>query len=193
MKKNLVIVCSLLLMTAGYTQQDQVANPDLIDPALNETQNIFLNNQAEALLYQTGNILSDYPPGWPEPAPRRSALLLLDGVLHDVYAPQRPPVQNFFKTLIKKAIDEIEQTKIINGARIWKLYNHGFLVRTKSVTIGFDLVSGKSVRVEEFSMGNSRKRGGGAILSGSKGEPASGEVTRVRGVEDVLPAHPTPF
>ncbi len=67
-------------------------------------------------------------------------------------------MQNFFKTLIKKAIDEIEKTKIIYGARIWKLYNHGFLIRTKSVTIGFDLVSGKSVRVEEFSMGNDEMR-----------------------------------
>ncbi len=55
---------------------------------------------------------------------------------------------------MKEAIDEIGQTEIVNGARIWKLYNHGFLIRTRSVTIGFDLVRGKSVRVEEFSISN---------------------------------------
>ena len=55
---------------------------------------------------------------------------------------------------MKEAIDEIEQTEILDGARIWKLYNHGFIIRTRSVTVGFDLVRGKSVRVEEFSIEN---------------------------------------
>jgi L-ascorbate metabolism protein UlaG (beta-lactamase superfamily) len=76
--------------------------------------------------------------------------MLLDGVLHDVYAPQRPPVQQFFKTRMRNAIKEIEQTEITEGARIWKLYDHGFVIRTNTVTIGFDLIRGKSARAEGF-------------------------------------------
>ena len=154
MKKILSIACLLAIMAISSAQTNQTASADLIDPSLNEIQNLFLNNQAEALLSQANEVFANHPPGWPEPPSRRSAFLLMDGVLHDEYAPLRPPVQDFFKTRMKAAIDEIEQTEIKDGARIWKLYNHGFLIRTRSVTIGFDLVRGKSVRVEDFSIGN---------------------------------------
>jgi len=122
----------------------------LIDTTLNEIQNLFLNKQAEALLGQVNQVLVNYLPDWPEPPARKSALLLLDGVLHDVYAPQRPPVQSFLKDRLRMAAEDIEQTEVSEGARIWKLYNHGFIVRTRSVTIGFDLVSIKSAGIDGF-------------------------------------------
>jgi L-ascorbate metabolism protein UlaG (beta-lactamase superfamily) len=149
MIKILSIIYFFIFIPASFAQNH---NSDLIDPALNDVQNRFLNNQAEALIDQAGKVLSNYHPDWPEAETRKSALLLLDAVLHDVYAPHRPPVQNFFKKSIKRAITNIEQTEISQGARIWKLYNHGFLVRTNSVTIGFDLISGKSVQVAGFSI-----------------------------------------
>lgn len=141
------------MITMGCAAQEQAGTTVIIDATLNQRENQFLNNQAEALLSQASEVFANYPPGWPEPAARRSALMLLDGVLHDVYAPQRPPVQQFFKTRIKQAIEEIEQTEISDGARIWKLYNHGFVIRTKSVTLGFDLIRGKSVRADGFLIG----------------------------------------
>ena len=151
MNKIFSIAGLLVLITiACNAQNKQVRNSVLIDTTLNEVQNQFLDNQAEALLSQANEVFSDYPPDWPEPAARRSALLLLDGVLHDVYAPQRSPVQSFFKTRMRKAVEEIEQTEIATGARIWKLYDHGFVIRTKTVTIGFDLIRGESARAEGF-------------------------------------------
>jgi L-ascorbate metabolism protein UlaG (beta-lactamase superfamily) len=51
---------------------------------------------------------------------------------------------------MRKAIEEMEQTEIGIGAHIWKLYDHGFVVRTKSVTIGFDLIRGRSAGAEGF-------------------------------------------
>lgn len=154
MKKIISLACLLALLAVGLAQTSQTGSDELIDPSLNQIQNEFLNNQAKALLGQANIVFANHPPGWPEPTGRRSAFLLIDGVLHDEFAPMRPPVQDFFKNRIKKAIDEIEQTEVIDGARIWKLYNHGFLVRTRSVTLGFDLVRGKSVRVEEFCIGD---------------------------------------
>ena len=152
MERIVAIAGLLVFFTLSSAQNNPTTPADLIDPALSEIQNQFLNNQAEALLNQANEVFSKDPPAWPEPAARHSALLLLDGVLHDVYAPLRPPVQIFLKTRLKKAVDEIEQTEIINGARIWKLYNHGFLIRTRSVTIGFDLISMKSAGIEGFSI-----------------------------------------
>jgi len=39
-----------------------------------------------------------------------------------------------------------------DGARIWKLYNMGFIVRTKTATIAFDLVRGDSARNQDFAL-----------------------------------------
>jgi hypothetical protein len=154
MKKILSTAGLLACIAIGCNaQNNQTVGSVIIDATLNETQNQFMNSQAEALLGQASEVFSDYPPNWPEPAARRSALMLLDGVLHDRYAPERPPVQLFFKTRIGRAVEEIERTEITDGARIWKLYDHGFVIRTKSVTIGFDLIRGKSAGAEGFLIG----------------------------------------
>ena len=138
---RIILTASLLLfITHRSYSQNTSREYVLIDTTLNEQQDQFLNNQAEALLSQANEVFYKYPPNWPEPEARRSALLLLDGVLHDVYAPKRPPVQQFFKTRMRKAIEEIERSEVTDGARIWKLYDHGFVIRTESVTIGFDLI-----------------------------------------------------
>lgn len=150
--KRYIVVLLILISLISTSQNNQTKESVRIDTTLNEVQNQFMDNQAEALLNEANKLFSDYPPNWPEPAVRRAALMLLDGVFHDVYAPQRAPVQSFFKTRMKNAIKEIEETKIVNGARIWKLYNHGFVIRTKTVTIGFDLVRGESVRADGFLM-----------------------------------------
>jgi L-ascorbate metabolism protein UlaG (beta-lactamase superfamily) len=151
MKWLLLFLFCLVVITTTGAQDNQTTGPD-IDPSLNSVQNTFLNNQADALLNQAGEVLSEVPPAWPEPDARRSALLLLDGVLHDVYAPYRPPVQRFLKTRIHTAAGEIEQTRLTTGARIWKIYNHTFIVRTASVTIAFDLVGRRSFGADGFSI-----------------------------------------
>lgn len=153
MNKIVSIATLLVLITISCIAQNNGAGSSfLIDTTLNVSQNKYLDNQAEALISQANEVFTNFPPNWPEPVVRRSALMLLDGVLHDVYAPQRPPIQLFFKTRMKNALEEIERTEITNGARIWKLYNHGFVIRTKSTTIGFDLIRGKSANVEGFAI-----------------------------------------
>ena len=54
---------------------------------------------------------------------------------------------------MEQAIIELEQSEIKEGARIWKVYDHGFVVRTRSVSIGFDLIRGKSAGAEGFPIG----------------------------------------
>jgi hypothetical protein len=97
MKKILSIACLIAQIGLCSAQDNRQDSVGLIDPTLNEIQNQFLNNQADALLNQANEIYANFPPGWPESPARRSAFLLLDGVLHDEYAPLRPPVQDFSK------------------------------------------------------------------------------------------------
>jgi L-ascorbate metabolism protein UlaG (beta-lactamase superfamily) len=129
---------------------DAPAAPPTLDPNLNAQGDAFMTRQAKALLGAADETLKRVAPQWPEPAERHLALLLMDGVLHDKYAQQRPPVQDFFHTRIKAAVAQMEQTQVKEGAKIWKLYNMGFVVRTASVTVGFDLTRATSSRAEGF-------------------------------------------
>jgi L-ascorbate metabolism protein UlaG (beta-lactamase superfamily) len=97
------------------------------------------------------DMLRRFPPGIPEHPVRRAALIRLDDILHIDSAPKKPIVQEYFKRRMADAIAEIEKTPVREGARIWKLYNHGFLVRTPAASWTFDLVPGPP-RVDGFSI-----------------------------------------
>lgn len=51
-------------------------------------------------------------------------------------------VQQFYHNRIENAIDEISSTEVNSGAVVWKLYNHTYIIKTPSVTIGFDIQRG---------------------------------------------------
>ena len=87
-------------------------------------------------------ILLSYRPSIPEPPERRAALFRLDDVLHFPDAASIPAVETFYVERIKGALDEVEGSQVKSGARIWKLYNHGFLLKTPDASIAFDIVSG---------------------------------------------------
>jgi L-ascorbate metabolism protein UlaG (beta-lactamase superfamily) len=96
----------------------------------------------ERSLGWANNILDRFPPHVAEHPVRRAALIRLDDVLHIESAPTKLLVQQFYRARIEKAVREIEATRVSSGMRIWKLYNHGFFVRTPSVSLTFDIVPG---------------------------------------------------
>jgi L-ascorbate metabolism protein UlaG (beta-lactamase superfamily) len=53
---------------------------------------------------------------------------------------------------VDKVIHELETTKVEKGVRIWKIYDMGFIARTKTVTLAFDLVTGITSSSPEFAM-----------------------------------------
>ncbi|MCK5102667.1 MAG: MBL fold metallo-hydrolase, partial [Cyclobacteriaceae bacterium] len=145
----LTIVALLLFQIVTFAQNDHT-----IDPCLDKKGDDYMNRQTEAFISEIKNTITDLPPQYPLPRERYLGLLLIDAVLHDVYAAHRPPVQDFFHSQILKALEDIETTTVDEGAKIWKLYNMGFIVRTKSITIAFDLVTGESAQAEGFTLSN---------------------------------------
>lgn len=143
-----LLYLSILLPIGG------IAEPDTknINPNLDDKGNAYLDRQAEAFLKEASETFKKIPPQYPEPRERYLGLLLLDAVLHDVYAAYREPVQNFYHSRIEAALREIEGAQVEEGAMIWKLYNMGFIVRTPTVTLAFDLVRGDSSRSEGFAL-----------------------------------------
>lgn len=88
------------------------------------------------------DMLGRFQPALVEHPVRRAALIRLDDVLHIESAPRKHLVQQFYRARLEKAVTEIENTRVTEGIRIWKLYNHGFFVRTPTVSFTFDIVPG---------------------------------------------------
>jgi L-ascorbate metabolism protein UlaG (beta-lactamase superfamily) len=122
------------------------------DPQLSQKDNDYLNRQDKVFLDTINSILSAYPPAFPEYRERSQAKLLMDAVFHEHSAVYRAPVQQFFRNKIDRIIKELETTSVEKGVRIWKVYNMGFIARTKTVTIAFDLVTGITGGTSDFAM-----------------------------------------
>lgn len=112
----------------------------------------FIDRQSQAALDVVRELLKKFPPSMNEPLERQAAMVLLDTVLHDEKAPHREPVQEFFHTRMNIVIKELETTPVNSGAVIWKLYDHGFIVRTPSATLLFDFTRAYSARDEDFAI-----------------------------------------
>lgn len=110
----------------------------LVPPELNQAPEKWI---ADSLSW-CDFIFQSFPPALREYPARRAALQRLDDILHIPSAPEDPAVLKFYRTRMDRAIASIESTRVTSGMRIWKLYNHGFFIRTRSVSISFDVVPG---------------------------------------------------
>ena len=86
--------------------------------------------------------LQEYPASFPPSVERQEALMVLDGPLHLHGAPRFRSTLAFLRRRLQRTIEEIEHWEVREGARIWRLYNMGFVVRTPTATLGMDLVGG---------------------------------------------------
>lgn len=110
----------------------------------------FFERQAQVSLASASDLLAKYPPAIGASVERRGALTILDQLLHEEEAGRRPAVQQFFHAQIRQALGQIKTTRVRQGATLWKLYDHAFVLRTPSVTLAFDLTRAGSAGVEGF-------------------------------------------
>jgi L-ascorbate metabolism protein UlaG (beta-lactamase superfamily) len=158
MKKLVVWGVVLFFVLAGLIQTSNAQNVKsnsgggYPDPQLSQPDNDYLDRQASVFLDSVKTIISKYPPVIREGKERGYAKLLLDAVFHDKFAAFRKPAQNFYHAQNDRLINELEELKVTKGARIWKVYDMGFIVRTRNVTMAFDLVSGITSGSKEFAL-----------------------------------------
>jgi L-ascorbate metabolism protein UlaG (beta-lactamase superfamily) len=161
MKKRVIGLLLLILITGciigKIVAQNSKANTGggSPDPQLSQKDNDYLNRQAAVFLDTVRTVLAKYPPVLKEGKERGYAKLLMDAVFHEKFAAFRKPAQDFFHAQNVQLVKQLETTKISNGARIWKVYDMGFIVRTRTVTIAFDLVSGITSGSKDFALPDS--------------------------------------
>jgi L-ascorbate metabolism protein UlaG (beta-lactamase superfamily) len=141
MKKIVAAILIFLINPCLFAQSNKETDADKKTDWWGDIDG-FLNQQARVTLDLVNDALRANPPALQENMTRKMALIMIDNVLHEEKAQYRQAVQAFYKERIENAIGEIRTTTVNKGAVIWKLYNHTFIVKTPSVTIGFDIQRG---------------------------------------------------
>lgn len=135
MKKLQIGISLLLLLIAslsGYAQSEKLQYWKDIPG--------FLEAQTNALSKEIQTILKDNPPQLQPSAQRKLALFSIDGLLHDTRLDTTAALKSFIVDRMQQVLNDFKIAAPRKGMQVYKLYNQGFLVRTESATIGFDLV-----------------------------------------------------
>lgn len=103
-----------------------------------------------ALTYQlVDQLLNEHPPALHHPLARKSALMHLDALWHDPRLDGSAPFHRFIRQRVEVALAELGKP-LESGMKIFKFYNHGFVVKTKAVTLAFDLHRGGTAQSGPF-------------------------------------------
>ena len=105
-------------------------------------EDAYLLKQAAKMFALTDQALTENPPVVGAPMARKLALYNLDAMLHEVKYDNTEPFCDFIDSRIGKVIEDMKNP-VKKGVKIYKIYNDGFVARTKSANIAFDLVRGE--------------------------------------------------
>jgi hypothetical protein len=102
-----------------------------------------LQEHAALLFEQAHVILEKYPPLATVGEERKLALLSIDALLHDVRLDHTKAFTDYVEKRFQHVVKKLEnETLNKNEIRIHQLYNHGYIIKTPSVTFGFDVIRG---------------------------------------------------
>ena len=101
----------------------------------------YLQDQAALTFEMAYQILASHPPSIDIGLERKFALLALDVLLHDTRLDNGVAFKSYMQKITRNIVTELQQSKPTGDElRFFRFYNHGFIVQTPTVTIGFDLV-----------------------------------------------------
>lgn len=130
---TLLLVASINVSPIAFAQSEPVA--------FWGKEDAYLLKQASHMFNLVDQALTENPPVVGAPMARKLALYNLDAMLHEVKYDNTEPFCNFIDSRIGKVIEDMK-SPVKRGVKIYKIYNDGFVVRTKSVNIAFDVVRG---------------------------------------------------
>jgi hypothetical protein len=102
-----------------------------------------LQEQASLIFEQAHKIFANHPPSTFANDERKLALFSIDALLHDVRLDNGAAFREYIDKRHIQVVEKLKNEKPkANEVRIYRLYNHGFVVQTPSVTIAFDIFRG---------------------------------------------------
>lgn len=135
-----LILAVVLLAATAQGQSGEKAGA--INTGMGKGDDAFISRQSDFFLREADAALKANAPT-PQPSRERLlALYLLDAVMHDTHAPNRPELQRFYHGRMEEMAAALEKSSVKEGLAVWQLYNHGFIVRSASRTVAFDMHRG---------------------------------------------------
>lgn len=142
MKKTaffLFVLCCIFHVLPTHAQENDIVkrsdlwrNPDK-----------YLPTQAVRMFGLINQAMNEFTPTIGESTERKLALYLFDAMLHETKYDDSEALFQFADARMEHLMEILKQPAK-KGLYIYKVYNDGFIARTKSVTIAFDIVRGKS-------------------------------------------------
>ena len=130
-------ICLLLCSTFVFAQESSsVKNGEFWGKS-----EAYLHKQAFQMFGLIDEALTENPPTIGAPTVRKLALYNLDAMLHETKYDHTEPFNNFVESRMKKLLADLDKP-VKKGMKIYKVYNDGFIARTQSATIAFDVVRG---------------------------------------------------
>ena len=130
--------CASLLIPEGLNAQEKNA---IEKSAFWGNSEVYLNKQAFRMFDLIDQALTENPPVPGAPMIRKLALYNLDAMLHETRYDDSEPLYDFIASRVNKVIADLSNP-VKQGMKVYKIYNDGFVARTGSVTLAFDVVRG---------------------------------------------------
>ena len=139
MRRYIGILCGLLSLLSIAQAQEKTS------PFWGKEE-AYLTNQTVKTFELVNQLLAENPPSTETPSlARRSALMLLDGIMHDTRLDGNKVYTDFIDARLRDVVAELRQP-LTAGMRIYKLYNACYIVRTPSVVVAYDLYRGAPMK-----------------------------------------------
>ena len=135
--RNILLCCLLLCMVQATAQEkNTVKNGEFWGKS-----DAYLHKQAFQMFDLIDEALTENPPTIGAPMVRKLALYNLDAMLHETKYDNTEPFKQFVDSRMQKLLAELGKP-VKKGLKIYKVYNDGFIARSQSSTIAFDIVRG---------------------------------------------------
>ena len=133
----LTLFCAVAFAANAVAQEPAKVKPK----KFHGNPDYYLEVQGTHLFRNTDKALDEFPPMVNASVARKLALFSLDALHHDTRYDNSDAMREFCNSRMEKVVAEV-QKPVKKGLKIYRVYNEGFVAKTKSVTIAFDLVRG---------------------------------------------------
>lgn len=134
--RSIVAILLSCLCTVSWAVHGQVKQYYHKDP-----QGL-LESQSSIIFNKVYEVLESFPPDTVVSNNRKLALFALDGLYHDTRLDTSIAMQNHFGFVVNRTLKAFNHTTVEEGIQVLKIYNHGFILRSRDVTVAIDLVRG---------------------------------------------------
>ncbi len=144
MKKQILTTLVFLgIIIPAITAQTTSENPYADSYIYWDYLAAYKSGQATVAFNNIDAMLQTYPPQKEIAMPRELALVSLDQLLHDTDNDQTETFYTFINTRMMRVLKDLDRP-VEKGLRIYKLYNDGFIIKSKKATVAIDLIPGGS-------------------------------------------------